>query len=366
MLVRFPEKWKHLAPGRAGETTDRLVSFVDFAPTVLSLLELPVPDYMQGSAFLGKAQGSPRQFVFGARDRVDEAFDLSRSARDERYLLIRNHMPHLPWMQPERYSDNAAMRRELKEMAKAGQLEGNAAQYAQAPRPVIEFYDTIRDPHQVNNLLDRDLSRFESEALAKLSIALDLWGTRSKDLGFIPEPSMWNLVETTGSTPWELFRSGEQEPFSAHRDIGLLNETGKTTFAIRSEQPAEQRYWNAVNLNRIAASNGDVIDQLEQGLEDDDALVRIECAAGLLRHGPNGGALEALVTELANKSVETRLHAMRSLELAGEAARLAEPDMRKARDEAIMRKHEHPSWWFIQFSADSALEELERLNKPAI
>ena len=35
LMIRFPEKWQHLAPGEPGTTTARLVSFVDYAPTML-------------------------------------------------------------------------------------------------------------------------------------------------------------------------------------------------------------------------------------------------------------------------------------------------------------------------------------------
>ena len=43
-----PQKWQHLALGKPGSTTDRLVSFVDYAPTVLNLLGQPIPKAMQG------------------------------------------------------------------------------------------------------------------------------------------------------------------------------------------------------------------------------------------------------------------------------------------------------------------------------
>ena len=133
LIVRVPEKWQHLAPAAPGSATDRLVSFVDFAPTVLSLCGVEIPDYMQGSAFLGPAAGEPRQYVYGARDRVDEVFDLSRSVRDGRWLYIRNFMPHRSWMAPEYYSDQSTFRRDLKRMAAAGQLNPAQLTYA-APR----------------------------------------------------------------------------------------------------------------------------------------------------------------------------------------------------------------------------------------
>ena len=51
LMVRFPEKWKYLAPTKPGLETDRLVSFVDFGPTVLSLAKVKVPEWMEGVIF---------------------------------------------------------------------------------------------------------------------------------------------------------------------------------------------------------------------------------------------------------------------------------------------------------------------------
>ncbi|MBM3891904.1 MAG: sulfatase, partial [Verrucomicrobia bacterium] len=52
LLVRFSKKWQHLAPAAPGQSTDRLVSFVDFAPTVLSLCGVKLLPHLQGTAFL--------------------------------------------------------------------------------------------------------------------------------------------------------------------------------------------------------------------------------------------------------------------------------------------------------------------------
>ena len=38
LLVRVPEKWRALSPFKPGEAVDELVSFVDLAPTLLSLV----------------------------------------------------------------------------------------------------------------------------------------------------------------------------------------------------------------------------------------------------------------------------------------------------------------------------------------
>ena len=60
LMVRFPDRYQHLAPLPPGGRTDRLVSFVDLAPTLLSLAGIPVPETMQGEAFLGKQAKPPR------------------------------------------------------------------------------------------------------------------------------------------------------------------------------------------------------------------------------------------------------------------------------------------------------------------
>src|SRR5262249_36888292 len=67
MIVYFPEAWKHLAPPdyQPGGRSDRLVSFVDLAPTMLSLADVPPPEWMQGRAFAGKHIAKANQHLHG-------------------------------------------------------------------------------------------------------------------------------------------------------------------------------------------------------------------------------------------------------------------------------------------------------------
>jgi len=96
MIVHIPEKFRNLAPPdyRAGGNTDRLVSFVDLAPTVLSLAGIKPPDQFQGYAFLGAHQAPEQPFIHGFRGRMDERIDCTRSVRDKRYSYLRHYMPH--------------------------------------------------------------------------------------------------------------------------------------------------------------------------------------------------------------------------------------------------------------------------------
>jgi arylsulfatase A-like enzyme len=58
LVVYFPPKWRTSRPKeyRPGGQSDRMVSFVDLAPTVLSLAGVKPPAWMQGHAFAGKYQ----------------------------------------------------------------------------------------------------------------------------------------------------------------------------------------------------------------------------------------------------------------------------------------------------------------------
>ncbi|MEX0600999.1 MAG: sulfatase, partial [Rhodothermales bacterium] len=151
-IAYFPERWEHLAPAEAGSVTDRLVSFVDFPSTTLSMIGLDVPDYMQGQVFLGPDRDAPRDRVYGARDRVDEAYDKARSVRDDRYLYIRNYNPHRSWNQPEYFSDQAPIRQAITQRAEAGNLNEDQLTYAGPSKPHEELFDVVADPHQLDNL----------------------------------------------------------------------------------------------------------------------------------------------------------------------------------------------------------------------
>ena len=93
LIIYFPPKWQHLAPAAPGSAVDRLVSFVDFGPTVLSLAGVPIPKHMQGKPFLGAQATAPRQYVFGIRDRMDERYDMTRTVGEDYFKYHRHYFP---------------------------------------------------------------------------------------------------------------------------------------------------------------------------------------------------------------------------------------------------------------------------------
>ena len=159
MLIRFPEKYQHLAPQFDGPANDRLISFLDFAPTVLNLVGLDIPSYMMGSAFAGASLGPEPTYLFGTRDRIDEAYELARSVRDRRWLYIRNYMPHVSYNQPSAFSDLSDIRKDLYRVAEEEELTEAQAHYLGQAKPVEELYDRLTDPFQIRNLAGRPDTR---------------------------------------------------------------------------------------------------------------------------------------------------------------------------------------------------------------
>lgn len=337
LIIRFPKKYQHLAPAGPGGSADRLVSFVDFAPTVLSLAGLEIPTHMQGTAFLGKAAGAPREYVYGARDRVDEAYDLSRSVSDGRWLYIRNYFPHISHLQPEGYSDQADIRRELRELASQGKLNEVQLTYAGARKPLEELFDCQADPHNVTNLADRPE---QAQRVRGMRLALRNLIRSTRDVNFVPEEQL--RVQSKGRTPYEFARDSKsynlEDILAAAELVGQKDALNQQLDLLRSDNPTV-RYWAAVGMRAARLLHRESIDPaalarcqqaLTTTLKDESASVRIEAAAALLADTDSAEALAVLTTALKDQNLEAALHAARTLQLLGSRAGEALADMQAA------------------------------------
>ncbi len=358
LLIRFPKKYRHLAPAAPGETTDRPVSFVDFPPTVLSLAGLPIPAYMQGRPFLGlkSKERKPRQFLYGARDRVDEVFDLARSVRDANILYIRNFMPHLSYNQPSFYSDQGEIRGEITRLAREGKLQGPQLHYAGSTRPLEELYDARSDPHQIHNLAN---SSRHWVLLERMRGLLRKQMAEAHDVGFLPEVEMARRSE--GTTPYDMAKDSERYPrerILAAADLvgrgpGSLPEQVK----LLGDSDAAIRYWAAVGLRALGTDAKPAEEALLGALKDKSACVRIGAAAALCSLNQNLKAFPLLERELRSKDLRVALHAARALELLGEKARPVLPAMKEVLQGAQGKPGD--PYMFLRFSLEPAVKNLE-------
>ncbi|MCA8988694.1 MAG: sulfatase [Planctomycetaceae bacterium] len=181
LIIRFPD-------GRgAGTINEQLVSFVDFAPTLLSLAGIELPSYLQGQAFLGPQAASPRKYIYAARDRMDPAPETIRGVRDDRYKYVRNYRTDLPYIGYIPYRDQQEIMQEIFRVRVAGQLSADQWQFTALTKPEEELYDTQTDPHEIHNLATDP--RY-AEKLVELSTAHEKWKQETQDLGHIPESEL--------------------------------------------------------------------------------------------------------------------------------------------------------------------------------
>ena len=181
LIIRWPGQ---LQPG---STSEELVSWVDIAPTLLSIAGAPVPDRYQGRVFLGDVSTPPRQFCFAGRDRMDEAYDLVRCVRDEQYHYTQNAFPSLPYCQRNRYMEKQATSGELRRLHAEGRTTPAQALWMAKEKPAEELYDILADPHCLHNLAaDPDYTTILDERRAALKQLQDQLG----DLGQLPEQKL--------------------------------------------------------------------------------------------------------------------------------------------------------------------------------
>ena len=208
LIIRVPEKWRRIAmpanPSafKPGTVNDELVAFLDFGPTVLSLAGVKVPDYMQGRPFLGGQKASARRYVFAARDRMDEAYDLIRAVRDQRYKYIRNYMAHVTYGQDIEYMNQMPMMQEMRRLNAEDKLVGPQKQYFRKTKPIEELYDTLGDPHEVNDLADDPEYKDVLERMRSVHMQ---WTKETGDVGLIPEPD-FDQIKGGGTAAEPVFR----------------------------------------------------------------------------------------------------------------------------------------------------------------
>ena len=179
MIIRFPDGFQ------ANTVDDRLMSFVDLAPTALHLAGIAPPDYMLGHVFAGPSSDPPPRQVFMHRDRMDDtSFDTIRSVRDERFRYVRNYRPGMPYFQLVSYRDRAATMGEIYRLKAAGELTADQWQWSVGSKPVDELYDTKTDPDEVHNLAEDPKY---GEKLSELRVALDSWTEQINDPLATPE-----------------------------------------------------------------------------------------------------------------------------------------------------------------------------------
>lgn len=315
LVVRAPDRWRHLLPVQAGRQVDAPISFIDLAPTVLALAGIEAPAHMQGRAFLGRRRPAASRFVFGMRNRMDERYDMVRTVTDGRHRYIRNYSPHRPWGQHQAFSWMAEGYQSWESEHRKGVLTPVQDAFW-GLKPFEQFFDLQEDPDQVDDRIGQDAHR---PLIDEMRRALDAHMLAVNDNGFIPEGSPIEGFEES--------RVAGAYPLQRIMALAAAAAQGRTetrSYLVENlDDPNEViRYWAAQGLLILGGQARPVRDRLLQTMEGDASpQVRIAAAEAASRTGDADRAVDILGGLLdTHPNVRVRLQAVNALTYIGDAA----------------------------------------------
>jgi N-sulfoglucosamine sulfohydrolase len=312
MIIRVPRKYQHLSPWAPGARADRLVSFIDLAPTMLSLAGIKIPDYMQGSAFLGEQVSPGPDYVYGFRGRMDEVYDMSRAVRDRRFKYIRNYYPHFPYGRHIDYLWKMPAMQSWEREYKAGRLN-NVQKRFFAPKPTEELYDIQADPYEINNLAENAEYKKTLERMreANRDFLLEI-----HDAGFLQEAELF--IRSEGSTPYQMVR--DENRYNLERIVEAAESAGlrdpeniPELIQLLKDKDSGVRYWAAVGCSALEKRAKPAAESLEKALKDSSPSVRIASAEALCKLGRCDEALPVLEESLSHQNIWVGLYSADTL-----------------------------------------------------
>ena len=187
LVIKFPKRIKV----KEKRNYDFL-NFIDFAPTILSIVGLEIPKVYQGIAFLGsKKSKNKRNYSYSASDRFDEVTDRIRAVKTKKYKYIRNYDTNKPHALNNSYRTQMALMRHLTALNESNLLSDEQKLWFNVPKNLEEFYDLENDPFELNNLIGE---KKYSKEIENLRIQLDNWIDQINDPVNIPEKELVKML----------------------------------------------------------------------------------------------------------------------------------------------------------------------------
>jgi len=297
LVVYIPEKFKELRPPeyRPGGKSERLVSFVDFAPTMCSIVGVKPPEWMQGHAFLGKFIEPPQSFIYGFRGRMDERYDMVRSVTDGRYVYLRHYMPHLSQGQHVNYQFVTPTTVVWRKLFDEGKLNEAQSIFWKTPKSPEELYDLQTDRDEVHNLAN---SLEHQPILNKLREAQQALAVKIRDTGFLPEAEVH--ARSGKLSPRDALSGDEAYPFArimAAAELATLLQPEALPDLKKYLKDADSgvRYWGAMGILMRGQSAVDAANpEMLAALNDASPSVRIAAAEALGQFGTDADLQKAL------------------------------------------------------------------------
>ena len=278
LVVRIPEKYRHLVRLDPGEASDHFVGFVDFGPTLLELAGVEIPEGVDGKPFLGRnipATSPDAQLSFGYADRFDEKYDLVRTVRKGSIKYMRNYQPFNVDALQNNYRYRCLAYQQWRDMFRTGELNEIQSQFF-LPREPEALYDLEKDPYETRNLASDPA--YQNKLLEMRNIHID-WVKGMPDLSFYPESILRNQAfdDPVG------FGQRHRQDIAALVDLANLQllpwkeaRTGLRK-ALSSEDPLEL-YWGLIVCSAFGKEAAEFAGKALELCAHEDLLVRTHAA----------------------------------------------------------------------------------------
>ncbi len=310
LIVRIPEKFKHLTQYKPGTKVTRPVGFIDFPPTLIKLIGADIPEQFQGKPFLRPENED--NLVFGFAGRMDERINMVRTVTDGKYRYTRNYMPYRPYGQPVQFLWKAKGMQSWHQTYLNGKTNEAQAAFFEA-RPAEELYDIQKDPYQLHNLANNIAF---AKAKQELSQQLTQWQIQNRDAGFIPE-AMLQELDTKG-TIYDYTHSDAypiEEIMALAQAAGSGNQEHFSRFleALKSNHPVKQ-YWGSIGLLHLKENAEPAVSDMKQIIFKATPFTGIVLAETLYGLDEKKYAFEYLLHALDHEQLMVRVQALNALD----------------------------------------------------
>ncbi len=318
LVAYIPKKYSKKYGLEQGMENNELVSLVDFAPTILKLANIPVPESMEGVPFLGDNPPETRTHIIGARSRADNMYEKSRAVIDGKFIYIRNYVPHLPFILPGYiFSDVKESFAELHGRREAGALLAESERMFGTKVPE-ELYNLQNDPEELENLAYLPEHK---DQLQKMREQLRTWVLEARDTGFLPEVEY--IIRSKESTPYEMAHDPKQYDLVNIFKAAELVGTHHTDAIINAMQHPDSGlgYWGLIASKADTLPKKTFISHWAALLKDTSPPEQIMASEYLLQEGQDPMALAVLEKWVQDNRGWLALQAARSIELVSNKAK---------------------------------------------
>ena len=235
LRVPFVAKW--IDNTRVGKT-NQLVSFVDFAPTILDAANIEIEFPYEGTSFNKKDQ---RKYIYAATDRFDGSTDMRRSIRGGNFKLIYNADTTTPVYKKVAYRQQMKTMQVLDSLNMNQKLNTYFLNWFSKDKDRFELYEISKDYFEENNLINNP----KYDAIFKsLKYHLFAWINKS-DFGNMSESAMLDSMFTSS-----MYIPKLNIPEIIINDEGFLIESNNL-YASVGWRNKNEKVWNIYKKNEL-------------------------------------------------------------------------------------------------------------------